>query len=155
MSVPRQTGVLRVLYRFNALLLLVPLWFFYRMLAPEFPTAWPERRVGPFVAVPTPADADPPYRVDGDYMKDFSVRFCADCVKRIRLARSNVGDRPTDLTDDPAGILHGAGPLLYAHVPFPERITESDRLWVTVQEWNGRTHYFSWPLRGLATLDRE
>lgn len=143
------TGMLKHrLYRLNALLLIVPLWFVYRTLVPEAAAEWPVRGIGPFTAAPMPADADPPYLHEDGYMKDFAVRLCSGCGERIRLAYLSVGERPAETRDGVDGILHGFGSLQHAHAPFPKQPGMRDKLWLTVQEWNGQLHHAAWPLHG-------
>jgi hypothetical protein len=133
-------------FRLNGLLLVAPVWFFYDALTPVFPPAWPEQAIGPFTATPTPADGAPPYVHDGALVKDFSVRFCTGCVASIRTGHVSVGPAPVPAPDGYDGVLHGNAISQHVHVPFPAQASAADRLWISVQEWNGQVHSASWPL---------
>lgn len=149
MNLLRRNTVFGRLSRLNALFLIVPLWFFYRMLTPALLDAWPEQRVGPFTAAPVPANMDPPYPHEDGHVKDFSVRFCDGCTQRMRLAYLFVGseaDAAHHSSDASLGVLHGTGPMLHAHVAYPVQPDVEHRLWLAVQEWNGRWHRVAWPL---------
>lgn len=149
MSIKTRTPWQRWAYRASGLILIAPIWYFYVSMNPEFPPAWPEQQVGPFTATPTPGDAEPPYLHDENYYKDFSVRFCDGCVERIRLAYLSVGAAPAALPAELDGILHGDRYLQHVHAPYPEALGPDDRLWFTVQEWNGRVHHAAWPLTNV------
>ncbi|MEX0730410.1 MAG: hypothetical protein WED00_10470 [Aquisalimonadaceae bacterium] len=133
-------------YCLSALLLILPAWFYYQSLNPELPPEWSEQRVGPFTAAPTPADTQPAYVYDGVSLKDFSVRFCEGCRARMRTAYLVVGPEPAAIPAGYDGIVHGHGSYAHVHVPYPERPAPEHRLWLTVQEWDGRLHQVSWPL---------
>ncbi len=133
-------------YWLNALVLIAPFWFLYDALTAVLPPAWPMQVVGPFEVTPTPRDADGPYEHDGIPVKDFAFRFCEGCVERIRMAYANVGPEATAETDGGEGVVHGHGALQEAHVPYPIRPGPTDRLWLTVQEWDGTLHRVAWPL---------
>ncbi|MFZ5724003.1 MAG: hypothetical protein ACOY33_10140 [Pseudomonadota bacterium] len=133
-------------YLVNGLLLALPAWWLYASLNPVFEPEWEERSAGPFVAAPTPADAAPPYPHGDRLYKDFSVRFCEDCVARIRQAYLGVGAAPAPLPDDAAGLLHGNRFGQHAHAPFPAQPQPGDRLWLTVEDWHGQRHHASWAL---------
>lgn len=137
-------------YRFwlSGLVLLASAWFFYRALNPQFPPPWSEQPVGPFTATPMPADNAPPYPHGDAWLKDFSVRFCDGCVQRIRMAHLSVGAVPKPLGDDLEGVLHGNALLQHVHAPFPAEVRPSDRLWLTVEDWQGRSYHAAWTLEG-------
>ncbi len=133
-------------YLLNGFLIVAPFWFFYQAMTQTFPAEWPEQTIGPFTAAISPADDAPPYSHHGSYVKDFSVRFCTGCVDNIRVAYLHVGKQPAALADDLEGILHGGAVSQNAHAPYPLSLQPDDRLWLTVQEWNGAIHHTSWPL---------
>ncbi|MDO9596162.1 MAG: hypothetical protein Q7J47_00435 [Azoarcus sp.] len=136
----------RAKYWLNALVLIAPVWFFYASLTPEFPPPWETQTVGPFSVTPTPHNSAPPYDHHGVRVKDFGFRFCDGCVERIRLAHANVGPQALPALEGGDGVVHGHGAQQEAHVPYPAQAGEGDRLWLTVQEWNGAIHRRAWPL---------
>lgn len=140
----------RARYWINAAVLVAPVWFFYDALTPEFPPAWQTQSVGPFTVTPTPHDEAEPYPHDGVHVKDFAFHFCDDCAGRIRMAYANAGPAPVDVLDGEDGVVHGRGAMQEAHVPYPPRPGPTDRLWLTVQEWNGTLHRVAWPLPGVS-----
>jgi len=135
-------------YRINGFLLIAPVWFFYEALSPSsLPEQWQQQAIGPFSAAPQPADNNPPYAHDGARMKDFSVHFCEGCVQKIRVAWLNVGERPAPLPNDLAGILHGNSNEQHVHAPYPKVRGDHDKLWLTVQQWDGQLHHAAWTLQ--------
>jgi hypothetical protein len=134
-------------YCLNALLLVAPAWFFYASLTPPpLPDPWDTQALGPWSLTPIPADDAPPYRHDGSLVKDFHFRICDGCGARMRTAIARVAMAAPELDASIEGIVHGHGDFLEAHVPWPEELTESHRLWVTSQDWSGATYHASWPL---------
>lgn len=136
----------RLCYYLTGLLLLLPCWYLWQALHPQFPAEWQEQRIGPFTVAPTPLDEAPPYAHDGARQKDFSVRFCTGCIAQIRQAYLSVGPEPAPLPDNADGILHGNRLLQHVHAPFPLSLGADDQLWLTVQLWNGELHSSAWPL---------
>jgi hypothetical protein len=134
-------------YCLNALVLTAPAWFLYTSLTPVFPPAWESRTLGTLTVTPTPHDDGEPYRHDGQRVKDFSFRFCEGCDRNMRLAAVHVGNSPASPAETETGLVHGHGALKEAHVPYPEQVGASDRLWLSVQTWDGTVHHASWPLR--------
>lgn len=136
----------RLKFWLSGLVLLAPCWYFYQSLNPVFPTEWQEKTIGPFTAALTPANNAPAYPHDGDYLKDFSVRFCEGCTPRIRTAYLQVGSEPLPVSTEVEGILHGHGNVLHVHAPYPLAPTKTDKLWLTVQTWDGQVFYEYWDL---------
>jgi hypothetical protein len=130
----------------SGLLLVLPCWFLWQSLNPVFPAEWTEQQAGPFTVALTPADDAPPYAHDDARLKDFSARFCEGCVAKVRMAWLSVGSAPSTLPDDLAGVLHGDSRNQHVHAPFPLQTAPEDRLWLSVQDWQGDTHHASWPL---------
>lgn len=136
----------RVCYYLSGFLLLLPCWYLWQALHPQFPPEWPEQTIGPFTAAPTPLDDAPPYAHDGARQKDFSVRFCDGCIPQIRQAYLSVGPAAAPLPENADGILHGNNLLQHVHAPFPAQVQAGDQLWLSVQQWNGEVHSVAWPL---------
>jgi hypothetical protein len=130
----------------SGLLLVLPCWYLWQSFNPVFPAEWPERQAGPFAVAVTPADDAPPYRHDDARQMDFSARFCDGCVAKIRMAWLSVGAQPAPLPDDLAGVLHGDSRMQHAHAPVPRASAPQDRLWLTVESWDGKVHHADWPL---------
>ncbi|MFA9462144.1 hypothetical protein [Thiohalorhabdus methylotrophus] len=134
-------------YLINGLVLLAPVWFLYDRLTPApLPAPWPEHRAGPVTAAPRPLDDGPPHRHDGMFVKDFRVRLCEGCAARIRSAHLRAAPAPPTIPADAAGVLHGHGAARHVHAPYPPQPGADDRLWLTVQTWDGEVHHASWPL---------
>lgn len=142
----RQIWLQRQLLRLSVVFLIAPVWLLYQSMNPVFPDPWPEQSIGPFTAIPTPADDDAPYYYDGEYYKDFSVRLCEGCTAQLRRAFLSIGTEASIPEDEPTGILHGSGFILHAHAPAPEHITEEDRLWLMIEDWQGKHYTQSWEL---------
>ena len=142
----RQGCLQRQLLRLSIVLLIAPAWLLYQSMNPVFPEAWSKKSVGPFTAIPTPADNHAPYYYDGKYYKDFSVRLCDGCTAQVRRAFLSVGNEAAIPEAEPTGILHGSRFILHAHAPAPQHITEQDRLWLVIEDWQGKQYQQSWPL---------
>ena len=147
MKRPEPTRWHRRKYWLNALLLLAPIWFLYASLTPVFPPPWETKTAGQITVTPSPHDEGAPYEHDGIRVKDFSFRLCEGCAEAIRLASANVGLAPTSPAEVEDGIVHGRGNLQEAHVPYPARLSGNERLWLSVQTWDGALHHIDWPLR--------
>lgn len=80
-------------------------------------------------------------------MKDFAAKFCDGCAADIRAAYLAVGERPS--SDQAGSPLHGNPHHLEAHVLFPTDFRDDDRLWLTVDAWDGSVYQTSWPLSEL------
>lgn len=137
---------IRVAYWLSALLLILPAWYLYQSLNPVFPPEWQEQQLGPISAAPMPMNETGPYQYDGKYYKDFAVRLCEGCAERMRTAYLSVGAHPAAVPADGEGVLHGSSLFMEAHAPFPAELAAEDRLWLSVQEWDGQLHHASWPL---------
>ncbi|MGB3619781.1 MAG: hypothetical protein WBA20_00370 [Ketobacter sp.] len=134
-------------YWLNGLVIIAPVYFLYTSLTPPaLQEAWEEQSIGPFTAIPTPANGEPPYLHDGESVKDFSVKFCDGCVEKIRYAYMSVGERPAPIPRGGEGILHGNRVTQHVHAPYPAELNAADKLWVSVQEWNGKIHHGGWSL---------
>lgn len=142
----RQAWPQRQLLRLSVVFLIAPVWFLYQSMNPVFPAAWPEQSIGPFTAIPTPADDTAPYFYDGKYFKDFSVRLCEGCTAQVRRAFLSIGTEARIPDGEPAGILHGNSFILHAHARAPAQISGSDRLWLIVEDWQGKQYQQSWSL---------
>lgn len=138
-------------FHLSALLLLVPLALApaaLRTPSPELGArALPERTVGPWSVVVSEAKLEAPPSGEGA-TKDYNARFCEGCAEAIRAAWLTAGSEPRPGTNN--GLLHGSPHQLEAHAPYPARIAPGDRLWLTVEGWDGRTHEVSWPLHEAA-----
>ena len=133
-------------FRLNGFLLILPLWYIYLALTPEFPAAWPEKSVGPVSAIPMPADYDPPYAHEDIFVKDFYLHLCEGCMDKIRTAYLNIGTEPLPISERIEGVVHGNRFSQEAHAVSPPQIGPDDKLWMTVQDWSGRIHHAWWDL---------
>ncbi|WP_024850373.1 hypothetical protein [Hydrogenovibrio kuenenii] len=136
-------------YRFwiNGFILLLPFWFLYQALTPPpLEPKWAKKQNGEFSAEVRPMDKEPPYLHDGEREKDFSVIFGDSCANRVKQAYLKVATSAPNLPDDDSGIVHGNTSIQHAHVPFPDVIKTDDRLWLTIQDWQGRIIQLSWVL---------
>ncbi|MEY4515989.1 MAG: hypothetical protein RL180_335 [Pseudomonadota bacterium] len=136
----------RARYLINGAILVLPVYYLIESLNPTFPTAWATKPLGALTATPTPHNSLPAYHGADGWLKDFGVTFCAGCSGQIRQAWLNAG--PTPLATPPRdwGNLHGSPFGLEAHAPYPKRPSAQDRLWLSVQLWNGTVLRQQWPL---------
>lgn len=140
----------RYKYWLSALLLMPPVWYTYQALNPSFPPSWEQQTVGPFTVTPMPLNDAAPYPHDGGHLKDFAVTFCAGCWRQIHSAHLVVGAAPAELSPDLGGLLHGGDHLQHVHAPFPRKPASDERLWLTVEDWQGHRYHVAWTLNGTA-----
>jgi hypothetical protein len=136
-------------YLWNGLLLILPIWFLYQSLTPKLVPAWPSKQHGDFAITPTPLDLKDPYQHHAQYVKDFSFQLASAHIAQIRQGYANLGPAALPLAILEAGeqgILHGHAYGLHAHAIAPSKLSASDKLWLTIQTWQGQTLVLSWDL---------
>ena len=136
-------------YKLNALVLVLPLWFLYQSMTPEFPPAWPAQQLGEFNIVPMPLDLKPPYAHHDNYVKDFMLMFSGADTRTIRQAYMNIGPAAlplNELQQSDEGILHGSRHAQHVHAIAPAALTADDKVWLTIQTWQGTTLTTYWSL---------
>ena len=136
-------------YKLNGLLLVLPFWFLYQSLTPQFPQAWPAQQVGSFEVAPMPLNLEPPYAHHDQYVKDFMLMFNKGDIRAIRQGYLNIGPVAlplAQLQQGEAGILHGSRHSQHVHAIAPKSLTDSDKVWLTLQTWQGELLTTSWSL---------
>lgn len=136
-------------FKLSGLLLLLPVYFFYQSLHPSFPASLPAQQIGALTVAPMPLDMAPPYQHDGEYIKDFMLLFNAGNPDAMRQAFMNIGPAPLPYAQQIAhdlGVLHGSRYGMHVHALSPETFSRADRLWLTVENWQGERKAISWPL---------
>ena len=143
-------------YKLNFLILILPIYFFYRSLHPVFPPAWPaqtigsfEQKFGPFEITPMPFDLEPAYRHEDTYVKDFLLMFNQGDISQIRQAYLNIGEQPLaldELQQGGDGILHGSRHGQHVHALTQGAFTPGQKMWLTIQNWQGKQMTTSWDL---------
>lgn len=136
-------------YKLNGLVLLLPLIFLYQSLNPGFPDAWEAQQLGTFEIAPMPLDLKPPYAHHDEYVKDFLLIFNKGQVSDIRQGYVNIGPEALSLTElqqEDEGILHGSRHGQHVHAIAPPRFAPGDKLWLTIQTWQGELLTASWEL---------
>lgn len=139
----------RYKYKVSGLLLILPLYFLYQSLFPNFPDSWEVRKIGSFEVIPMPYNLAPPYLHDGVYTKDFFFTFTQGDIKSIRQAYVNIGKYALPLQQlavGNEGILHGSQHGQEAHAISPEVLNSEDRVWLTIENWQGKSLVTSWPI---------
>ncbi|KFZ37921.1 membrane protein [Shewanella mangrovi] len=139
----------RTKFKLSGLLLLLPVYFLYQALHPSFPASLSQQQIGAYQVAPMPLDLAQPYQHDGAYIKDFMVLFHQGNPDDIRQAFMSIGPAPlsfTTLQDGDLGILHGSRYGQHVHALTPEYISDADRIWLTIESWQGEQHTVSWPV---------
>lgn len=135
-------------YTLNGLVLL-PFWFLYQSLTPEFPPAWPAQQIGDFEIAPMPLNLKPPYAHHDQYVKDFFLTFNQGDISNIRQAYINIGSAAlplAQLQQGEDGILHGSRHGQHVHAIAPKTLSAGDKVWLTLQTWHGETLITHWGL---------
>lgn len=136
-------------FKLNALVLILPVWFLYQSLNPQFPAAWQTKQLGDYELTPMPFNKDGPYFHHDMYVKDFLLTFSKGEVSSIRQAYLNIGERAlplAELQQGEGGILHGTRHGQHVHAIAKPTLTADDKMWLTVQNWQGDTWVTSWDL---------
>ena len=136
-------------YKINAFVLILPIYFLYHSLFPEFPDAWGTKEIASFQITPAPYDLEPPYLHDGHYIKDFMLTFSQGNIADIRQAYLNIGYAALPLTTLQAGdvgILHGSQHGQEVHAIAPAVIEAGHKMWLTIENWQGKQIVTSWDL---------
>lgn len=139
----------RYKYQLSGVVLVLSAWFFYQSLNPTFPPAWPAKQVGPFTIAPMPFNVKKPYQHHDDYVKDFLLMFEKGDSNLIRQAYVNIG--PTalplaQLQQGENGILHGTKHGQHVHAIAKPELSNTDLLWVSIEDWQGNWSVANWPL---------
>lgn len=139
-------------YKLSGLVLLLPLWFLYQSLTPQFPPAWPAQQLGEFEIAPMPLNLAPPYAHHDKYVKDFYLTFSQGEISSIRQGYINIGPAALPLTQlqlGEDGILHGSRHGQHVHAIAPAAFSGGDKVWLTLQTWQGELLTTSWDLPPL------
>lgn len=139
----------RYKYTLSGLLLILPVWYIYDSLNPEFPPLWPAKHVGHFEISPMPFDLKQPYSHHDEYVKDFLFIFSQGNPDDIRQSYVNIGASALsleDLADHDEGILHGSRHGQHAHAIAPPSISADDKLWLTIETWDGERLSVNWEI---------
>lgn len=146
----KNTWWTRIKYKLSALVLVLAAYFTYQAFQfPEFPPAWEARTVGPVTIKLQPMNDEPPYTHHDDHVKDFMAFVPEGSVGDIRQAYLNIAPQAkplAELQSDDVGIMHGSELLQHAHAIAPDRFAADDKVWLTVQTWQGKIHTTSWKL---------
>lgn len=136
-------------YLINGLVLLLPIYYLFQSMTPSQIAAWPTKQIGDVTITPTPADLNAPYSHHAQYVKDFSFQLASKHIAQIRQGYANIGATALPLAtleSGDAGVLHGNAYGLHAHAIAPPALSSSDKLWLTIQTWQGDVQVFSWEL---------
>lgn len=136
-------------YKLNGLFLILPFYFLYTMLTPEFPDSLKAQKIGRFEVAPMPYNLDPPYIHEGHYIKDFALTFSEGNIKDIRQAYLNIGNKPLPIATlelSGEGILHGSQHGQEVHAIAPKVFKKEHKIWLTIQDWQGKELTISWDL---------
>ena len=136
-------------YLFNALILILPCIYIYQAWNPTFPDLWQEQTIGEFKIAPMPLNMDQPYSHHNEYVKDFFLAFNQGEISKIRQAYLNIGPQPlplSELAKGDEGIMHGTNHGQHAHAIASSTINKGDKLWVTIQTWQGEQLVQHWSI---------
>jgi hypothetical protein len=142
-------------YYLSGLVLILPIMafpaYFQRVGTPPLGAhILPEREVGPFKVTLAEFMAGPPYLAPKNHLvKDYSLRVAEGYPDRIRSIYIRVGEPPNirNLGD----FMHGNPYRLHGHVRFMEPPRADEKIWLTIEEWDGTMHQTSWLLSEAMT----
>ncbi len=139
-------------YLLSGLLLVLSAWYYYQSLNPSFPPALPASQVGQFQISVMPYNEQGPYQHDGQFVKDFLLIFKEGKISDIRQGYLNIGSSPLPLEtlqQGDLGILHGSRHGQHVHALTHQQFTHEDKIWLTLELWNGEQLSSSWELPKL------
>lgn len=139
----------RTKFKLNGLVIVLSGYFIYLSLYPTFPDTWTAQQVSSFEITPMPYNLEPPYLHEGVYTKDFYLIFSKGKVATIRQAYLNIGKKPLPLSElqmGSEGILHGSEHGQEVHAIAPKVITTADKMWLTIEDWQGEQVISSWDI---------
>ena len=96
-----------------------------------------------------PLNLEPPYAHHDEYVKDFYLSFNQGDISRIRQAYVNIGPAAlplAQLQQGEEGILHGSRHGQHVHAIAPKTLSSKDKVWLTLQTWQGEVYIASWDL---------
>ncbi|WP_462156975.1 hypothetical protein [Pseudoalteromonas sp. GB56] len=149
MSRKKVTVVKKYKYVINALVLILPVIYLYQSLNPVFPPVLETKTLGEYSITPMPYTETAPYQHDGVYVKDFLLMFEEGDVANIRQAYLNIAAQPLPLNKlehEEMGILHGTPHGQHVHALTSESLRASDKIWLTLQQWDGSVETISWDI---------
>lgn len=147
MSRKKVTFVKKYKYVINALILILPVIYLYQSLNPVFPPVLETKTLGEYRITPMPYTETAPYQHDGVYVKDFLLMFEQGDVATVRQAYLNIAAKPLaldQLEHEELGILHGTRHGQHVHALTNKTITAQDKIWLTLQKWDGSIETTSW-----------
>lgn len=145
----KNIGWHRYKYKVNFIVLILPFYFLYHSLFPEFPETLGIKKIGSFEITAMPYDLDPPYLHEGKYSKDFFITFNQGNIADIKQAYLNIGYEPLPLNElikSGEGILHGSKHGQEVHAIAPSVIKKDHMAWLTIETWQGEKLVTHWNL---------
>lgn len=142
-------------YYLSGLILILPLIafpnYFTRVAVPRLGAhILPEQAVGPFQVTLAEFMPGPPLVGPKEHLlKDYALEIREGYPDRIRSVYIRVGVPPN--ARNLGEIMHGTPYRLHAHVRFMTPPRADERMWLTLEEWDGSIHQASWPLSEVMT----
>lgn len=136
-------------YKLSGLILILPAIFLYQSLNPTFPPAWPSQALGEYKITPMPLDLKAPYLHHDEYVKDFLLIFEQGDLANIRQGYANIGPKALPIEamqQGENGTLHGTKHGQHVHAITGASIASTDKLWVSLQNWQGEWQVSQWPI---------
>jgi hypothetical protein len=153
MAVRKNTIFNRHKFKLSGLALLFPIYFLYQQQQiPVFPAPWAAKQVGEFNLTIQPVNKEVPYAHDAEWFKDFTVFINKGRITQIRQAYANIGTAPIPIEQlqlNDIGLLHGSSLLQHVHAISPVHIASNDKVWITIQTWDGIIFTQSWQFNNL------
>jgi|AGTN01.3.fsa_nt_gi hypothetical protein len=142
-------------YYLSGLILILPVMafpaYFERVATPPLgANILPERSVGPFRVTLAEFRPGPPRIGPRKHLlKDYSLHVAEGYPDRIRSVYIRLGEPPN--VRNLGEFMHGNPYRLRAHVRFMEPPRADEKIWLTIEEWDGTMHQASWPLTEAMT----
>lgn len=136
-------------FKLNGLVLILPFWFLYQSLEPQFPPALPKAQLGSYEVTLMPLDTNGPYLHHGEWVKDYYLQWCQGCAENIRQGFLLVSDTQPDLkalSAAESSLLHGNKHGLHVHARTPQELKAGDKLWLLIEDWQGQVFSHAWEL---------
>jgi len=140
---------------FSFIFVLIPfiLLFYYLIIGEPKPNHkyYKERIIGTFKVILFEENQKAPYTIfNGTKMKDYGIKFDIEDLKYIRVINLQVSKEVPSISLI-NGLVHGNPYEQDAHVVFPNKIEDDDKLWLIIEKWDGSIKEIFWPLKDVVS----
>lgn len=110
-----------------------------------------KRSIDDFNVVLIEEEKTPPYTIfGGTKMKNYALKFDIENLNYIRVANLQISKIAPEISLI-NGLAHDNPYELHVHVVFPQNLEEDDKLWLSIEKWDGTTKQIFWPVKEIVS----